>query len=144
MLGKKHETTNADWIRALDECTEIYSREHIHLRKKEVIQKITSICSSYDKIAFGYSAGKDSLVIADIMANSGIVSTPIMWITPLQYPIMTRWIDDNKPNGTQIVTMNYGDYEFLEKHPKMLFTQGTIQQWMSLKWKEQKKYLTEN
>lgn len=139
MLNRKQNITdNADWERAYDLSTDLYSREDISNLVKITTAHIWRVTASYKRICNGWIAGKDSIVLQDILEKSGIRSTPIIWRGINEYPAMKKWIEKNKPNGIIEETITKFSLEFLEKHPQYLFCKGkTRTAWMNEKWKRQ-------
>lgn len=139
MLNRKQNITdNADWERAYDLSTELYSREDINDLMKITTAHIRRVTASYKHICNGWIAGKDSIVLQDILEKSGIRSTPIIWRGINEYPEMKKWIEENKPCGIIEEIITKFSLEFLEKHPQYLFCKGkTRTAWMAEKWKRQ-------
>lgn len=144
MLNKKQNIKdNKQWLDAFNKCTYIYSKEDIEKLKDETISFIQKIASKYKNICNGWVAGKDSIVLQDIISKSGIKSIPIFWCGVNEYPKMREWIDKNKPNNLIEEVIDKYSLEYLEKHPEYLFCKGnTRQKWMATKWERQRKDIT--
>lgn len=141
MLNKKQNIKdNQEWLDALENCTNVCSREHINDLEAQAIKTISTVAGKYHNICSGWIAGKDSIVLDNILQKSGIDFTPIMWRGINEWPSMTEWIERNKPNNIIFEIIDKFDFEFLEKHPDYLFCQkNTRQNWMAEKWKRQNK-----
>ena len=144
MLTKKQNIKdNREWLEAFEKCTTIYSKEDIDKLENETISFIQKIASKYKRICNGWVAGKDSIVLQDIINKSGIKSTPIFWSGINEYPEMRKWINKNKPKNLIEEVINKFTLEYLEKHPNYLFCKDkTRQNWMAEKWKRQNKDIT--
>ena len=140
MLSRKQNITdNRDWERAYKLSTELYSRGDICNLEKITIAHMRRVTASYKRICNGWIAGKDSIVLQDILEKSGIRSAPIIWRGINEYPEMSRWIEENKPYGLIEEVVTKFSLEFLENHPQYLFCKDkTRTAWMAEKWKRQK------
>lgn len=141
MLNKKQNIKdNSEWLKAFDECTKLYSREHIQSLEERTIKLIQSATKDYKNICSGWIAGKDSLVLDKVLQKSGIKYTPVMWRGINEYPDMVKWIAENKPDNLIEEVITKYSLDFLEEHPDYLFCQnGTRQKWMATKWQRYKK-----
>lgn len=144
MLTKKQNIKdNREWLEAFDKCTTIYSKEDIDKLTDETTSFIRDISKKYKNICNGWVAGKDSIVLQDIINKSKIESTPIFWCGINEYPEMRKWINENKPKNLIEEVIDKYSLEYLEKHPQYLFCKGkTRQNWMSTKWKRQNEDIT--
>lgn len=143
MLRKKQSIQrNEEWLEALDKSTSLYTRLDIEKLEAATISEIREVAASYHNVCYGWIAGKDSLVLARVLAKSGIPATPIMWRGINEYPAMKDWVDTNKPSNLIEEIIDKYSLEFLEAHPEYLFCQGnTRQKWMATKWERQRKDL---
>lgn len=144
MLNKKQNIKdNKEWLEAWNKCTDIYSWDDIASLQSKAILNIQEVCSRYKSICNGWIAGKDSIVVQDLINKSGIKSIPIMWRGINEYPEMKKWIDLNKPKGLIEEIIDKYSLDYLEKHQEYLFCKGkTRQQWMATKWQRQQKDIT--
>lgn len=139
LVKKQNITSNNQWLEAFEKSTEIYSFEDIQNLEKEAIERIQLVAKNYKNICSGWIAGKDSLVLDNILQKSGIKYTPIMWRGINEYPAVRDWIDEHKPKNLIEETIDKYTLEFIEKHPSYLFCKKeSRQQWMATKWKRQK------
>ena len=100
MLNKKQNIKdNSEWIEAFKTCTDIYSKADINTLAEQTTADIRQITKPYGNVCSGWIAGKDSIVLEDILRKSGIKYTPIMWRGINEYPAMKEWIDKNKPSN---------------------------------------------
>lgn len=141
MLAKKQNIKdNADWIRALNNSVSICSFEEIKELEQKTINRIRRVATNYNNICSGWIAGKDSIVVNNILLKSGINFKPIMWRGINEYPEMKKWVDANKPNNLIEEVIDKYTLEYLEKHPDYLFCKNnTRQRWMATKWERQRK-----
>lgn len=141
MLRKKQSIqSNKEWLDALEKSTSLYSSMDIYLLEKATISRIRGVAFSYRNICYGWIAGKDSLVLAHILAKAEIKTTPIMWRGINEYPAMKDWVDKNKPSNLIEEVIDKYSLEFLEEHPEYLFCKGNARQkWMATKWERQRK-----
>ena len=146
MLRKKQSIqSNAEWLEALEKSTSLYTRYDIAQLEAATISDIREVAASYRNICHGWIAGKDSLVLSNVLARSGIVTTPIMWRGINEYPAMKDWVESNKPSNLIEEIIDKYSLDFLEKHPEYLFCKGnTRQKWMATKWERQRKDISKH
>ena len=141
MLNKKQSIkSNKEWLEAFDRCTDIYSYRDIEKLKVKSILNMQEVSYKYRNVCNGWIAGKDSLVVNDLIRLARIKSTPIMWRGINEYPEMKKWIDKNKPESLIEEVIDKYTLDYLEKNPEYLFCKGkTRQKWMQTKWIRQHK-----
>lgn len=140
MLQKKQGIkNNQEWLDAFAKSTELYSKEYIKALEEKTVEHIKRVAAGFENVCCGWIAGKDSIVLYDILKKSGVKVTPIMWRGINEYPCMAEWIEKNKPKNLVEEVIDKFSFDFLEKNPQYLFMQGdTRQKWMSVKWRRQK------
>lgn len=74
------------------------------------------------RVAFGWSGGKDSLVIEWLCAQLGVTAC-VFAMTNLEYPEFLAWVTDHMPHDVQVINTGQ-DLAWLVKHPRMLFPQA--------------------
>lgn len=140
MLRRKQSIkSNDEWLRAFEDCLSNVSEERTDYLTEQAVDRIRAV---RDKACCnGWIAGKDSIVVQDLIERSGIHSTPIMWRGVNEYPAMSRWIEENRPEGLSFSIVGKFTLEYIEEHPGFLFCQGGNeyrQKWMAEKWKMQR------
>ena len=130
-LGKKKNIDNAEWIKAMSEIESAVSKKDIQKLKSKTLDEIKRI-TKQKKVAFAWSGGKDSIVLADICKSAGIENS-MFGHTDLEYPEFLKWCLDNKPNECEVINVGL-DLEWLSKHPGMLFPNDckTVYRWYQL------------
>lgn len=118
VLGKKQNIANEDWISALNRIEELVPMNELEDLVKSTVALIKSIVGD-KKAAYAWSGGKDSLVLGKICEQAGITDC-MMGICDLEYPEFMEWVDENKPEGLEIIN-THQNMEWLCKHPDMLF-----------------------
>lgn len=140
LVKKQNVKDNADWLKAFEKCTDIYSYEYIKALEEKTVKLIRDVSAPYKNICSGWIAGKDSLVLDSLLSKSGIKYTPVMWRGINEYPAMKEWIDTNKPKNLVEEVIDKYTLDFLEKHNDYLFCKnGTRQKLMATKWQRQRK-----
>ena len=141
MLKKKQSiASNDEWLQAFETCTDSVSEERTDFLENQAVARISSVNGM--KACSGWIAGKDSLVIQKLIELSGIECTPIMWRGVNEYPAMSEWVEENKPENLFISTVEKFTLKYLEDHPGFLFCQGGNpyrQKWMAAKWAKQRR-----
>lgn len=140
MLRKKQViTSNEEWLECRASSTIECTKDHIENITERTIERIDRILRGKSACS-GWCAGKDSIVLDDLMRKWGGQYTPIIWKGINNYPAMDRWIGDNRPRGLIESVIDKFSLAFIEKNPEYLFCLGdTRQKWMSAKWSKQRK-----
>lgn len=118
VLGRKQSMDNTRWIEAMVNIEELVSKDELHKAVATAKGSIKQVTEGYN-IAYAWSGGKDSLVLADICIDLGI-SQSVFVHTDLEYPAFLKWCLENKPEGCEAINTGQ-DLDWLAKHPKMLF-----------------------
>lgn len=126
-LGRKQTSRNEDWLYALNHIEDLISEDEVAEYAESAISEIMREAKG-KKTAYGWSGGKDSIVLAELCKKAGI-TTGFFAYSPLDYPDFVNWCLKNKPDG--VIPMNTGyDLEWLSHHQELLFAEGRIgQRW---------------
>ena len=117
-IGKKQTTGQAEWMDALGRIDEVFPRPALDRLVDETVERVRHETRG-KRVAFGWSGGKDSLVLEGICRAAGIDEC-VLVITELEYPEFLRWATDNMPPGLYVYNSGL-DLDWLERHPEMLF-----------------------
>lgn len=144
ILGKKQKIQNEDWINAMKRIEELVSPTELEIRVQETAKDIQKTTSG-KKVAYAWSAGKDSIVLGDICRENGIDDCMVA-VCDLEYPAFSKWVDKHKPKGIEIINtgQNIG---WLSNNLNMLFPQdsSTAARWFSIvQHRAQAKYYKEH
>lgn len=120
-------------------------RAYVEELTETAIERIERIARGYSRVCVGYSAGKDSIVTEDLVRRAGVPHIPFLWKTQYHHKSFDEWVAENGPAGLRIVPIPMPSWEYLEKHPNMVFpaTSKDNTKWMSFKWDVQRDSLTE-
>lgn len=131
VLGKKQSIQNEEWLKAEKRIEELVSREVLDEKVRSTVEEIRQMTDG-KKVAYAWSAGKDSLVLGEICRDSGVTDC-MMAICNLEYPAFLKWVDRYKPKELEIINTGQ-DLEWLSKHLKMLFPRdsATAAKWFSI------------
>lgn len=143
VLKKKQNIRNEDWLYAIKHIEELVSKEEIKQMETLTVNEIRKTTEG-KKAAYAWSGGKDSIVLADLCRKAEITNCMI-GICDLEYPVFLKWIENNKPEGLEIVNTGQG-LEWLAKHSNLLFPQKSsiAAKWYSMvQHTAQKKYYKE-
>lgn len=143
-MGKTH--PNSYFLELYERGLEIISKDEIDELEKETIEKIKKVDAYYNKTCISYSAGKDSIVLQNLINKSGISHRPVMWMTIYQYPSFLNWLKDHEPRKLHIEILSKPTWLQLENESDLLFckTPDANTYWMAQKWKAQNSYLKDN
>lgn len=120
VLGKKQSISNEDWLKAMNEIETLVSKEDLDILVSDTIKDIQDKTKG-KKVAYAWSAGKDSIVLGNICIKAGIKDCMI-GVCNLEYPAFIDWIKANSPENLEIVNTGQ-DLKWLADHQDMLFPQ---------------------
>lgn len=120
-LGRKKNIDNSLWIEAFENIEKTVQPGEIDVLEKQTVQKIQETVAGKN-VAYGWSGGKDSIVLGKLCENAGIHACMFAH-TNLEYPEFLKWCLDNKPIGCEVINVGF-DLKWLADHPKMLFPQN--------------------
>lgn len=106
-------------------------------------RRIKGALSRHAKPCLGYSMGKDSIVVQNIMRKHGLLVDEIIWATThVQYMANVDWYKRQDIDSSRWVDIPRPSFEDLN-NTELLFpaTKKLETQWMSYKWKEQQRIL---
>ena len=121
ILGRKQTSRNDDWLYAWAHIEKLISREEVSFFADATLSEIQTATAG-KKAAFAYSAGKDSIVLADLCEKAGI-TTGFFAYCDLDYPAFVAWVKANKPAGVRMMHTGV-DLEWLRKHQELIFAEG--------------------
>lgn len=144
VLGKKQTISNNDWIQAMNEIESLVSKEELDQLVADTIRSIKEQTEG-KKVAYAWSAGKDSIVLGDICIKAGIKDCMI-GVCNLEYPAFMDWIKENAPENLTIINTGQ-DIKWLTEHQNMLFPRKSdiAAKWFSIvQHTAQRKYYKDN
>ena len=118
VISRKQRSNEAEWQNALLNIENIISLEEVDILAKRTIAEIKAV-SSGKRVGYGWSGGKDSIVLASLCERAGIHNS-VFIATELEYPAFMEWAERNKPKGCKVYTCPITK-EWLKKNPQMLF-----------------------
>lgn len=121
VLGRKQCSRNEDWLRAWERIEELISPEEVSSFAAAAREEIRATTDG-KRAAYAYSAGKDSIVLADLCEAVGI-GTGYFAYCDLDYPAFVRWVRENKPTGVQMMHTGV-NLDWLRKHQDLIFAEG--------------------
>lgn len=131
ILGRKQSTDNVRWIEAVAHIEELVTKDELDNAVATACEDIKQMTAG-KKVAYAWSGGKDSLVLADICENIGIKDC-VFAHTNLEYPDFLSWCMEHKPESCEVINTGQ-DLEWLAKHPNMLFPDNStlISHWFEI------------
>ncbi len=90
VIGTKHRSTNAQWLDAVANIESLISREEVDRFAETALERIASATRGRN-VAFAYSAGKDSIVLADLCSKLGIRDGYLAYCS-LDYPAFLKGV----------------------------------------------------
>lgn len=117
-LGRKQNSINADWLYAVEHIEDLISPEEVEGYAEDAVKKLREAVSG-KKAAYGWSGGKDSIVLGKLCERAGVTAS-FFGHCDLEFPSFLNWALENKPAGCEVINTHVG-YPWLYDHPEMLF-----------------------
>ena len=153
MLGKKHITEQEDWLKAWDNCTNIYSKDYIDSLTEKSIKRLYDTIDKFNidtsRMGYGWSGGKDSLVLGDIL-NKTVFGKDLKGfcvLYPLNFESFKKYCIENKPENTSIYFNTKYDIDFMNNNPEFFFSKTKdiyYKYWSGLWRKQENSFYKEN
>lgn len=126
-LGRKQTSKNEDWLYAFEHIEDLISRQEVNQYAESAVAEIREVTSG-KTAAYAYSAGKDSIVLANLCETAGVKNGYFAYCD-LDYPAFIAWVRENKPAGVQMMHTGYG-LDWLYHHQNLIFAEGLVgQRW---------------
>lgn len=142
-LGRKqYIRDNTEWRNALAHARTHISDADLDALISSTVDTIRREAKT-QRIAYGWSGGKDSQALAWLMAQAGIDTCVLGMTVGLEWPAMLAWLTDHMPVGCDVIAAPLG-LEWLAAHPEMLFPKNSYgPKWFTLvQHKAQARYFT--
>jgi 3'-phosphoadenosine 5'-phosphosulfate sulfotransferase (PAPS reductase)/FAD synthetase len=136
--------SNEQWETVYNHIFDYISEKEIQDFSKETLKEIKSTTKG-KKVAFGWSAGKDSVVLASLCHLAGIERS-VMALSQLEFPVFERWAEEHRPPNCEFRYTKH-DLEWLSKHQNRLFPEsasGDNIWFQEIQRNTTKKYYAEN
>ena len=118
VLGRKSTSKNSDWLKALANIQSLVSEQEVDDAVNNAVDDIKTVCAGKE-VAYGWSGGKDSMVLRYICEKAGIKKS-FLGLSELDFPEFRQWCLQNAPAGCTIIETPR-TYQFLKEHPNCLF-----------------------
>jgi 3'-phosphoadenosine 5'-phosphosulfate sulfotransferase (PAPS reductase)/FAD synthetase len=132
MLKPKTRNQQKDWYQAWQTATDMVSYNRIQEITTEALGWLHKSTKG-QKVAYGWSGGKDSLVLQKLCETVGIKDA-VLCITDLEYNPFLEHVSKTKPSYCQVWKNKRLNLAWLNKNPDMLFPteQSTTQKYFKL------------
>lgn len=126
-LGRKQTSKNEDWLYAFAHIEDLISRQEVDQYAESAVAEIREVTSG-KTAAYAYSAGKDSIVLANLCETAGVKNGYFAYCD-LDYPAFVEWVKAHKPEGVKMMHTGYG-LDWLYHHQNLIFAEGLVgQRW---------------
>lgn len=126
-LGRKQSSRNSDWLHAVSRIENFISPSEVDLYAGNAVDRVRKAAEE-KKVAYAWSGGKDSIVLADLCRQAGIDSGYFAY-SDLDYPAFISWVQEHKPSGVKMLHTGL-DLNWLSQHQELIFAEGkTGQRW---------------
>jgi hypothetical protein len=105
--------SNSLWQEVFDNIEDYVSKKEVESFASDTISDIRSTIKG-KKSAYGWSAGKDSIVLDDLCRKAGMKKS-VMAMTQLEFPAFVNWVLANKPEGCEI-RITHHNLKWLAQH----------------------------
>lgn len=139
---RRQHSENDEWLKLWEVCLDIVPEERIEALTKEAIYKARLISNKYRNVAYGWSGGKDSIALVDILLKSGIQLNGCLCVLHQnEYPAFEQWLIDNQPPNTTFLRSDKHSIDFLNKNPEYLFPHDRKARYeYTSDWRQMQKY----
>lgn len=120
-----------------------YNLKELQGKANQTKRVIIDVLANYKKVCFGYSAGKYSILLHQLLRETPSKYDSVLWQTRFQFPLNQLWIASHCPENLIIEDIARPDWDDLEVNSDLLFT-GTKQAdvaYMQHKWRAQNVFL---
>lgn len=117
----KQRSKNSDWIKLYKESLKIVKPERIRELTDVAVERIRAIVKENPSCAYGFSGGKDSMVLAKLVELSGVEILSFCTLFRHDYPAMNEFNRDTAPKRTVFIVSEDYSIDFLNVHPEYLF-----------------------
>ena len=109
-IRKKQSSTQEEWLSVWNNIEKFVSNYHIKVITYNAVEKLIRSTTG-KKVAYGWSGGKDSIVIQRLCELAGVKKS-VLFTTDLEYEDFNIYVKENAPEGLE--TINAGlDFEWL-------------------------------
>lgn len=116
IIGRKKFSKHEDWLKVYKNPEAYVSLAEVQEAEAAALKDIKSKLQRFSKPIYGYSGGKDSIVLAELCRKAG-VNVGVMSITELEYPAFDKWVREHIPANVKLISTGQ-DLDWLKKHPK--------------------------
>lgn len=120
----KQKSKESDWQEILNTCDKTITQDRLRELEQKAIRDIRLI-SKREKCAYGYSGGKDSVVLKSLVQKACVDITCFCSLTSYEYPAMERFIKATAPLNAIFLETKDATIDYLNEHPQYLFPEET-------------------
>ena len=100
-LRDKTHARSSEWAYAFEHIEDFISRQEVVERFQQTVELTAKVTRGH-KCGFGWSGGKESVVLEDIMQRLGIKTCCIGFNSCLSYPSFVRYVSTHMPQGCEV------------------------------------------
>lgn len=133
VLGRKQTSDHEDWLEVFAAISASPDHDRARTLVSETAAEVRSTITGMDRVAYGWSGGKDSQALQVVMEAAGVTDC-VLVISALEYPAFLAWVTDHMPWGLHVRMHEHLNLEWLAANPHMLFPQdsATATRWFAL------------
>lgn len=103
-IRKKQSSSQEEWLEVYYNIEKYVSKDHIDKITREAVDRLKFYAVGKN-LAYGWTAGKDSLVLEKLCDMAGITKS-FMYITQLELTDMIEYIEKHKPKGLETIVLD--------------------------------------
>lgn len=112
-IRMKQRSTQSEWLNAWNNIENYVSESHIKRLTFNTVNELI-ISTTGKKVAYGWSGGKDSIVLQRICELAG-VRRSVLFTTEIEYKDFNEYVAENAPEGLETINTGMG-LEWLKKN----------------------------
>ena len=129
-IGRKQLGNNAGFQRAWEGIRSLVPRWYVDALVELAAQDTRQLCAGLDRVAYGWSGGKDSIALGIVMRAAG-VDKGFCVLSDLEFTAFREWVMVNKPAHVAIERRSQINLPWLAQHQQLLFPNDSA---TSLRW----------
>ena len=140
-MKRRHRVTQEEWIYVWDNYEKLVDKPALMKKAKKTVDKIVDVCKG-KKVAYAWSGGKDSVVLALLCEQAGIhdgmgAYSDLFFKSTIKHLFLT------KPNGVELIHTGH-NMDWLFQNQKYLFMDNMFAWYKMTHLKAQEEYYNRN
>lgn len=121
LLARKATATESDWHRVVAEIYADPDTDRARLMLATAAERVSRRLSPATRAFVGWSAGKDSLALGEVVAESGERLTSVIALSQLEFPSFIEYVREARPPRLIVEGRKHLDYNWLRDNERHAF-----------------------